>query len=581
MMDIKKREECTVCYCNYDAALRQKCTLPCGHVFCGQCIENAVKNDQLSCPRCHAQHSATAAIQFLINCGGAFVGKGRGARPTTARKMSAKRCQDRMRGISKKLRSMAQEQKKNINSLITVCEEALSQLVEYRGQLGDWKTHHLHLQDRLYGLLEQNKTAIELLEKEDSTVVCMTSQGQEGKQHLQTMLGSLDTASMMQDNATIAKADQFNVEVKEWLQKCKKLFPDVKTVHTSMKVQEAIRETLEIMKAVAVAKALPGSHSDSTSDIMKKVDQINEEIIEDQLPLQETIRETLEIMMTEAGAKTALVTNEESSSTISNEESSSSIIRREPISTIKKKVGQIIEEILHEQITIKELSGMEEPVKKLVEEGLVYAVLRDVEGIYHSARITFHDEQLFLHALLCQSLPPNAHIIQFIDVLAMLDPATQVFLDLAWAGSTQGRVQIQLCPDTRLARQFLLLCTGQLGHSYVNTRLTQVLSRGRAGEYIVGGDYEFNDGKGGASLLPDLQGETLECGESGAVWSPWGLGSARSAQFSITTRDVACGRKWPRVFGHVENGLELVRLAVRLKDIREVTVVDCGVVLPF
>ncbi|XP_069181287.1 peptidyl-prolyl cis-trans isomerase-like [Procambarus clarkii] len=167
------------------------------------------------------------------------------------------------------------------------------------------------------------------------------------------------------------------------------------------------------------------------------------------------------------------------------------------------------------------------------------------------------------------------------EVVGVLDPScTLAFLDLRWAGLTRGRVTIRLTPDTPLARQFVLLCTGQRGHTYRNTKLLQVWRKGQPWECVMGGDYESNDGKGGASLLPDLQGQYRRSGQAGAVLCFDEPGGPTSAQFTITTRDRQGSDQWFYVFGDVVSGLDVVRAAVNHSDITEVTVVDCGVVLP-
>ncbi|XP_045607951.2 peptidyl-prolyl cis-trans isomerase isoform X1 [Procambarus clarkii] len=225
---------------------------------------------------------------------------------------------------------------------------------------------------------------------------------------------------------------------------------------------------------------------------------------------------------------------------------------------------------------VEDLRRMGEPIKRLVEDGQVFAVQQDEDG-QRVARITLQDEQLCLHPLLRQPLPAHAHTLQHSDVVNMLDPSsTLAFLDFGWAGSTRGRVTIQLAPDTLLSRQFVLLCTGQQGPSYHNTRLFRVSRKSRPGEWVEGGDYESNDGLGGAPLLPDLKGESRGSARAGDVWSRWL--DHRSAQFAITLRDHP-GR-WSRVFGEVVSGLDVVRASVNHSDIKEVTVVDCGVVLP-
>ncbi|XP_069158186.1 uncharacterized protein [Procambarus clarkii] len=412
----------------------------------------------------------------------------------------------------KKLRTMVQEQKSSISSLITSCEEVLSQLGEYQGQLGDWKTHHLKLQDRLYALVEQNKSAMQLLELEDTSVVDMTTQGEEGKTQLQAMLGSLDTGNTLQEvDNTIDTADGCSIKVEDWRQKCQELFPNVKTVHTSVKVQETIREALEMMTTETGATADPVHLGDSASSIMNKVQEITEQIPQ-------------------------------------------------------------------KQLTIEDLRRMREPVKRLVEAGRVAAVQEDQDG-RRSAKITLQDGKLYLHPLPRQPTPD--HTLQESEVVGVLEPScTLAFLDLGWAGSTRGRVTIRLTPDTPLARQFVLLCTGQRGHTYRNTKLLQVWDKGLPGECVGGGDYESNDGWGGAPLLPHLQGQYRGSGRAGAVRASGGPGGPKSAQFIITTRDRMDDLQWPNVIGEVVSGLNVVKAAVNHSDIKQVTVVDCGVVLP-
>nr|XP_045610524.1 tripartite motif-containing protein 59-like [Procambarus clarkii] len=279
MMD-NNPEECSLCFNNYEDNLLRPRTLPCGHTFCSQCIDNAIKNGQLTCPRCHAQHAATAATQFSINYGmEALIRKLKGIEDVPGKSIKAP-----ARGISKTLRSLVQEQKSIISILITSCEEVLSQLGWYRGQLGDWKTHHLQLQDRLYALVEQNKSAMKLLELEDTSVVDITTQGEEGKTQLQVMVGSLDTVNTAQEvDTTIDTAHECKMKVEDWLQKCQELFPDVKTVHTSVKVQETIREALEMMTTETGTTADPVHLGDSASSIMKKVREITGEITQKKL----------------------------------------------------------------------------------------------------------------------------------------------------------------------------------------------------------------------------------------------------------------------------------------------------------
>ena len=103
-------------------------------------------------------------------------------------------------------------------------------------------------------------------------------------------------------------------------------------------------------------------------------------------------------------------------------------------------------------------------------------------------------------------------------------------------------------------------------------------------ECVFGGDYENNDGSGGAHLLTDS--EVDEYRESDLEWGVnragvvggWDDYHPNVAVFCIVTRDEECD-PFSLVFGNVVGGLEVVMAAARHRSITEVTVVDCGVVL--
>ncbi|XP_069158393.1 uncharacterized protein [Procambarus clarkii] len=477
------------CPDHQDEALTQSGEVPGGHTSRSQ----SANDGQLACFKCHASQG----IQLRAS-GPSPGGPG---------------------GISRKLWSLMQEEKISINRLIARCEETLCQLGEYRGQLGDWKTHHLQLQDRLNGLVEQNMSAMRLLDQEDASVAEMTTRGQEEKTHLHATLGSLDTPTTENEAITATnRTKQCKMKVEDCIQRSREIFPDATTVQFSVKVQE-------------------------------------------------TIRMALEMMTTEAGVITAVPVHLGDSD-----------------STIMEKVGKITGGISLKQLTVEDLRRMRAPVRRLVETGLVLAVQEDQDG-RRSARITLQDGQLCLHPLLPQPPPTHAHTLKYEDVVVLLDarPFTLAFLDLRWSGSPGGRVTIRLPHHTGLATQFSLLCTGQLGPNYIGTQLLEVVGRGASGECVRSASYS---GDVGAPLVPDLwQGQYGVSGTAGAVvsgwWRPWPpLGNHHTGQIIIITRDLPPGVGWGGVFGEVVTGLEVVRAAVNHTDVTEVTVVDCGVLLP-
>ncbi|XP_050709581.1 peptidyl-prolyl cis-trans isomerase-like [Eriocheir sinensis] len=226
----------------------------------------------------------------------------------------------------------------------------------------------------------------------------------------------------------------------------------------------------------------------------------------------------------------------------------------------------------HSKSWAEDFRSLTQRTRSLLQAGRVFAV-HQVEGRRRHARISLEAGRLCLHALADHPLTVWASTLQVSQVVPPSPPCT-VFLDLSWPGRAPRRVHIRLSPDTPWGRQFLMLCTGQRGPSYRGTRLYEVEDKGWPGECVWGGDYERNDGTGECVLLPGLEeGEERRPCRAGDVW-----GEGRRGVFGITTRD--CQVVLPCCFfGEVVEGLHVVAEAAQHSDIKEVTVVDCGVVL--
>lgn len=152
--------------------------------------------------------------------------------------------------------------------------------------------------------------------------------------------------------------------------------------------------------------------------------------------------------------------------------------------------------------------------------------------------------------------------MQHSTVIEALGPSHgMVFLDLLWLGTVQGRVHIQLDLNLPVAKEFYLLCAGEKGEYLKDSRFQDVGKRGLPGEYV-----RWNlKGK-------FFEGAGVTSDRAGAVW----LWSARGgSHVSITTRD---GEFYPRVFGKVVSGLDVVQIAANLGN-TQVIVGDLGIVL--
>ncbi|XP_064087528.1 uncharacterized protein LOC135202204 [Macrobrachium nipponense] len=233
------------------------------------------------------------------------------------------------------------------------------------------------------------------------------------------------------------------------------------------------------------------------------------------------------------------------------------------------------------RITVEELLEMGDTLRQKIERNGVYCA-HQIAGEARYGRMSLKDEKLCIHRMETRQIPEDVSVLNYEDAKTLVDPSSRLtFLDLGTNDTTLGQLTIRLSPDTKGAQQFALLCSGEKGISYANTKLFQVLHRGKKWEYVGGGDYECNNGDGGKALLPDLElgPEYERPWVAGTVRGFWGLTSTVSAQFFICTRDHLVGVCSP-AFGIAEEGLDVLRNAVRLyPDITQVYVQDCGIIL--
>ncbi|XP_050740037.1 uncharacterized protein LOC127010201 [Eriocheir sinensis] len=455
--------ECPVCMTGYDGTVQWPRTLPCGHTVCTLCVDQLKVQGRVACPECRVSHAVPEGGQFPVSYAfEAFI--------------------------------------------------RMSQLNQYQTTLAGWGKRQQQLEDRLLGLVDQSRSARELLQQEESRAAAKEEELKKGEQGLQAVRETLRTLTTEQE-AGAAVTEVFCVTgeaeqaVKEW----REGFPNASTVTTARMVNVASSAALEAVQAA------------------------------------------LETLATEEPRPQA-----------------------DPESTVMDRLHLI----WTGSLTAEDLRSLTQPTRRLMKAGRVFAVHR-AEGQRRHAKISLEAGQLCLHALKDHPPPRGAATLQLSEVVPPSPPCT-VFLDLSWPGSAPRLVQIRLSPDTPRGRQFLLLCTGQRGPSYVNTRLFEVRKKGEVGELVLGGDFESNNGRGSSVLLPGLgEGEYRKSGRAGDVCGVWWTDPTRGVcgQFSIFTRDCQAGLGSPLVFGVVVDGLHVVAEAAQRRGIKEVTVADCGVVL--
>ncbi|XP_050739173.1 uncharacterized protein LOC127009848 [Eriocheir sinensis] len=522
--------ECPVCLAGYDDTLQRPRTLPCGHTVCTLCIDQLEEQGRVACPECRVSHAVPEGGQFLVcyavealirmmkDAEVAAAAAAASPPPSAGegeRAAAAAAGKKEAAGLSQKMRSFLQEQEATVVAAITACRDAQAQLNQDQTTLAGWGERQQQLEDRLLGLVDQSRNVRELLQQEESRAAAKEEELKKGEQGLQAVLETLRTLTTEQE-AGAAVTEVFRV-----------------TSEAEQTVKEC-REGVPDASTVTTARKVNAASSAALEAVQAVLAALETLTIEEPRP---------------------------------QSDSDSTVMGR-------------LHLICTGSLTAEDLRSLTQPARRLLEAGWVFAV-HQVEGQRRHARISLEAGQLCLHALKDHPPPLGAATLQVSEVVPPSPPCT-VFLDLSWPGRAPRRVRIRLSPDTPRGRQFLLLCTGQRGPSYVNTRLYHVEKKGEAGEFVRGGDYESNDGSGSSVLLPGLgEGEYRESGRAGdvfgLVWNDRIRGE--NGKFGIFTRDCQDSVVSLRVFGEVVDGLHVVAEAAQHRDIKEVTVADCGVVL--
>ncbi|XP_071542714.1 uncharacterized protein [Panulirus ornatus] len=227
---------------------------------------------------------------------------------------------------------------------------------------------------------------------------------------------------------------------------------------------------------------------------------------------------------------------------------------------------------------------LRDDVKKACAEGNnLWAVLTGEDGHSRRARISLLNNRLHLHALQDGEPPSGSQTVPYESVYGLVDQNYGItFLEVMWAGHIQGRVYIMLLDGAGRTLQFLFLCSGERGPSYANTRFLEVIRKGEPGEQLWGGDYEHNDGSGGAALPGMTRGErNYQPITAGLVAGYYftGYGCDHSpAQFGIYISSLPYYSEMSSL-GVVVEGMDIISDVTRLDNVRDVYVSDCGLLL--
>ncbi|XP_050703957.1 E3 ubiquitin-protein ligase TRIM32-like, partial [Eriocheir sinensis] len=258
-------EECPVCLTDFDDTVQRPRSLPCGHTVCTSCIDKLKEQGRVTCPQCRVSHAVPEGGEFPVcYIAEALIRTMRDAKvaaaaslPPSARKgKGAARAAGKKKvpGLSKKMCSFLEEQEATVMDAIATCREVESQLDQYKTTLTGWGKQQRQLEDRLQELVDQSKSAREIVELEKSHVAAKDGEVKKGRQELQAVLETLYAPATDQE-AGVAVAEVFCClgKVEQVVEECQEGFPDASAVTTVRKVREASSAAMGVAQAVQMA----------------------------------------------------------------------------------------------------------------------------------------------------------------------------------------------------------------------------------------------------------------------------------------------------------------------------------------
>ncbi|XP_068210773.1 tripartite motif containing 13-like isoform X1 [Palaemon carinicauda] len=490
--------------------------LQCGHSYCSGCLENLIKDVKISCPTCMKEHPCVSSSDLPINYD---LEQSISDLKRLGGSGQPNKFQPNIR--KKTTHRFIAEQVSNAKELLLSTEDMETQLETYSKFLYTYLGDQEELHRKLRNMMKWHESIIKKTKKETQKIAELQEDLKNNHESLIEILPSITNEcheAMNRSSADDLAKVLVNMDVLgNMVEKSKLEFPN-RELTAWQKGLKSLEEMLNVLETLNVTE----SH--------RKGDLLLTSIhLDDKLTILEKF-------------------------TKSKEEASS--------------------------VTADEMKRNPDFWKKTIASGKVFAVKSSHRSL-RFAEMTIEDDKVYLYHLQDRKIPPSAYTIEHSEALRVLDKdSTTAFLDLEWDGSFKGRVHISLSPDTPLAQQFRILCTGDQGPTYAQTKIFQVVNKGQDLEYIWGGDYMSNDGSGNTALMEglDLSDPVYKrVGEAGAVWARDGT---KSAQFGIIT-DKGRTIIYSKIFGKVKDGMNVLRSAVeRIERVNDVMVVKCGIILP-
>lgn len=413
--------ECRICFTTFskDENHRPR-TFPCGHTFCSSCITGLLRQGtigRLTCPTCRAKHVAPNAAQFPISYDmEALIQQMKGL---AEQQQGPETTENQEEETGEPQETEVEAMREWVVNVLFECSTVMTQLEQRQDKLERPQAKHMSLLNQLCEMVVDNKKAMTQLTRAQGKYRGLLDEGQGIASHLQAMVDQLEnSASARGSRAIVNLANSRMQAVEMWMKKCKEMTASDTTAASSDVVLTTTHDRLKQM-AENFGNGEGGACSGGDAG---------------------------------GGVSSSQVTS------------------------VLERAQHSLEELPSRPstLTTEDLRTLNADVRRLLEGRVVFGLLQD-SGAPRCSSLTLENGRLHLYHLQDQPPPCHAHTIQMASYLSAPHPSLLVFLDLAWRGEVHGRVYIRLNLLVPLARQFLLLCSGQQGPSYAGTSLLKFM----------------------------------------------------------------------------------------------------------
>ncbi|XP_068210714.1 E3 ubiquitin-protein ligase trim-21-like isoform X1 [Palaemon carinicauda] len=258
--------DCRLCAETYSESIRPR-VLQCGHSYCSGCVENLIKDVNLSCPTCMRDHpgvssSADLPINYDLE------------QSISDLKRLGGSCQPNK--FQPNIRKNIAEQVSNAKELLLSTEDMETQLEKYRKFLSSYLGDQEELHRKLRNMMKWHESIIKKTKKETQKIVELQEDLKSNHKSLTEILLSITNECHETMNRSSADAIAKVLVNMDVIEKSKLEFPN-RELTASQKGLKSLEDMLNVLEILNVTEShhdgdlpLTSIHSDDKLTILEK-----------------------------------------------------------------------------------------------------------------------------------------------------------------------------------------------------------------------------------------------------------------------------------------------------------------------